>query len=890
MKRYLTVLFSLVFFLPVYTWARGQLVNNNIQGTSAVNFAAEGYTCNTVNYIQANWLGASEIENISISPKQSKLYAANRASKNPNSQGDFVSINASCAPVKFTITVNPAPATGPNINSTAATGAISACAGTASVSPNIQQVMISGANLTGAISLTSPNNFEISLSTTTGFGGALSINPVGGTANNVAVYVRSAATAATGFISGNITGTSPGARTIEIPVTGMVNAAPTANPVPNQTVINGTATTAINFSGTGNIFDWTNDTPGIGLAASGGGNIPSFVPVNNGSNPVTANISVIPLSVAYAYVANAISNNVSVIKVSNHSVVTTIPVGKYPCAVAVSRDGTKVYIANQRSNNLSVISASTNSVSGTISSGSNSPIAVAVSPDGRRLYVVNLNSNSVSVYDAAAYTLIASIDVGGYPDGVAVTPDGSKVYVTNSSNTISVIDATTNTVKTTITEGKSPYGIAVSPDGSNVYAAISGADEVSVISAATDMIIGAIPVGASPAGVAITPDGSKLYVANQFSNDISVISTAKNAVIATIPVGSAPTGLSVTSDGSEVYVANQTSNNVSVINTASNNVAATVNVGSYPISLGNFISPGTGCNGIPMNFTITVDPVLPASVNAMGALNSLSTTYGTPSTAESFNVSGSGLNAGISVAPPPGFELSADNVNFSATVTIGSGGNIPAQTVYIRLAAATPVGSYSGNIQISSTDAANFELPMPVSKVAPAMLAITADDKTKMAGMPNPLLTATYVGFVNLETPADLTTPAILATTATINSPVGRYPITVSAASSPNYLISFVPGTLTIQPPGQTLVIPNTFTPNGDGVNDTWNIKFLDFYANCEVYIFTRWGQKVYSSIGYGVPWDGTYKGSPLPPGTYYYVINLQNGLNPLSGFVAIIR
>jgi gliding motility-associated-like protein len=88
----------------------------------------------------------------------------------------------------------------------------------------------------------------------------------------------------------------------------------------------------------------------------------------------------------------------------------------------------------------------------------------------------------------------------------------------------------------------------------------------------------------------------------------------------------------------------------------------------------------------------------------------------------------------------------------------------------------------------------------------------------------------------------------------------------------------------------QNIAIPNTFTPNGDGINDTWDIKSLSFYANCSVAIFTRWGQKVYSSIGYSIPWDGTYKGTALPTGTYYYVIDLQNGHSPLSGFVAIIR
>jgi gliding motility-associated-like protein len=56
------------------------------------------------------------------------------------------------------------------------------------------------------------------------------------------------------------------------------------------------------------------------------------------------------------------------------------------------------------------------------------------------------------------------------------------------------------------------------------------------------------------------------------------------------------------------------------------------------------------------------------------------------------------------------------------------------------------------------------------------------------------------------------------------------------------------------------------------------------------VMVFNRWGQNVYSSIGYGIPWDGTYRGARLPTATYYYIINLKNGLKALSGYVVIVR
>jgi len=84
--------------------------------------------------------------------------------------------------------------------------------------------------------------------------------------------------------------------------------------------------------------------------------------------------------------------------------------------------------------------------------------------------------------------------------------------------------------------------------------------------------------------------------------------------------------------------------------------------------------------------------------------------------------------------------------------------------------------------------------------------------------------------------------------------------------------------------------IPNSFSPNGDGINDTWNIPNLGDYPGSSVEVYNRYGQVVFQSSGYGTPWNGNYKGSPLPFGTYYYIITLKNGFAPLTGSVTIVR
>ncbi|RBL88572.1 PKD domain-containing protein [Chitinophaga flava] len=86
------------------------------------------------------------------------------------------------------------------------------------------------------------------------------------------------------------------------------------------------------------------------------------------------------------------------------------------------------------------------------------------------------------------------------------------------------------------------------------------------------------------------------------------------------------------------------------------------------------------------------------------------------------------------------------------------------------------------------------------------------------------------------------------------------------------------------------VVPPNAFSPNGDNINDKWVIYNLSDYPGSKVEVFNRYGQRVYHSDGYALPWDGSFKGNPLPLGTYYYVITLSNGFAPLTGYVAIIK
>lgn len=92
---------------------------------------------------------------------------------------------------------------------------------------------------------------------------------------------------------------------------------------------------------------------------------------------------------------------------------------------------------------------------------------------------------------------------------------------------------------------------------------------------------------------------------------------------------------------------------------------------------------------------------------------------------------------------------------------------------------------------------------------------------------------------------------------------------------------------------GIPLELPNGFTPNDDGFNDLWEIGGTGAFPKLEVLVYDRAGQLVHRNIGYVQPWDGKRNGVPVPAGTYYYVIDLnepQVDLDPFTGYVSIIR
>ncbi len=83
----------------------------------------------------------------------------------------------------------------------------------------------------------------------------------------------------------------------------------------------------------------------------------------------------------------------------------------------------------------------------------------------------------------------------------------------------------------------------------------------------------------------------------------------------------------------------------------------------------------------------------------------------------------------------------------------------------------------------------------------------------------------------------------------------------------------------------------NTFTPNGDGFNDIWKIRYIEKYPDCNVELYSPQGNLIYKiNNGTQKAWDGTINGKPMPAGTYYYIINPKNNRKRITGYVTLLR
>jgi len=202
------------------------------------------------------------------------------------------------------------------------------------------------------------------------------------------------------------------------------------------------------------------------------------------------------------------------------------------------------------------------------------------------------DNSAVGVIDIATESLIKTVELPllkeetytAFPVGIDV--DDNYAYIVQGTETkgeVVFINSLKYTLEGTVSVGVYPFGLAVTPDGKKLYVANRSSGNVSVIDIADKKVIATIEVEDGPVRVAITPDGSKAYVANRESNSVSVVDIKTDTVVTTLPAGEKPLAIAISGDGKRAFTGNQGSCNVTVIDVETDTILATTV--SYPESV-----------------------------------------------------------------------------------------------------------------------------------------------------------------------------------------------------------------------------------------------------------------------------------------------------------------
>ena len=386
--------------------------------------------------------------------------------------------------------------------------------------------------------------------------------------------------------------------------------------------------------------------------------------------------------------------------------------------------------------------------------------------DGKAdILVTNPDSNTLSVFrntsisgsiTTASFAAKVDFATGIYPESVAIGDmdgDGKPdLAVANTgSNTVSVFrnTSTTGSITTASFAARIDFTVGIQPtliaigdlDGDGKADLVAANNNSFTVSVLRNTTTGGITSGSfaakvdfttagDPRGIAIGDldgDGKPDLVVTHSLDKVSVLRNTSTG--GSITASSFAPQVGFTTDTSPIGVA------IGDLDGDGRPDLATANDGGNTVSV---------LRNSPQGIATT--PV----INYTGTLTALSTTTGTASASTSFNVSGVNMLAGILVSPPPGFEVSADNITFSNTVVVGAAGTIASTPVYIRLKAADAVGTYSGDVILASTLASYVNVPTITSTVGPVLLnpTITFNGIIKTYGDPDfdPAATSTNGG------------------------------------------------------------------------------------------------------------------------------------------------
>jgi YVTN family beta-propeller protein len=247
-------------------------------------------------------------------------------------------------------------------------------------------------------------------------------------------------------------------------------------------------------------------------------------------------------------------------------------------------------VLNRDANSLMFVNAKTHQIMEEVRVGQK-PRELAVTPDGKTVFVSNAgdNRNFISVVDVDQMKEVRRIQQRTYwrPNGIAVSRDGSKLYVTfQGSRTAVEFDLSTDKILRTFpTRQKGTHTLAVTPDDKYLYTANSVSRNVSIFDLKTGRRIRHVKAAQACEGIGIKPDGSEVWVANRGENTITIINTSDNRFYKKIECGEHPKRIKFTPNGKSAVVTCPNSNVVRLIDTATYEIIENIKTGNAPAGL-----------------------------------------------------------------------------------------------------------------------------------------------------------------------------------------------------------------------------------------------------------------------------------------------------------------
>ena len=603
-------------------------------------------------------------------------------------------------------------------------------------------------------------------------------------------------------------------------------------------------------------------------------------------------------------------NIVSVINTNTNTVTTNINVGNMPSSVCLSPDGNTLYAGNYISNTISVINTATNTVTATISAPG--PYGIAVTPDGKTLYAPSFYGNTVTAFNTSSLNLIDNITVGNNPGGIGnYITAGQGCSAKPAKFTITVCPPVTYLNKSATICGDQLY---VLPSGKSINSTGTYLDTVHFNLTGCDSLITTLNLTVIPvaeidtsiilcAGNTFTmPSGKTAGISGIYRDTVRTSLSGCDSLITVLNL----TVLSVTKKdtsvilcGGQTYTLNSgrvlqksgiyndtiyysisgcdsliTSINLTLLSAVQNDTTATICSGQYftmpsgkSIQQGGVYNDtvyytGYGCDSLVTHLVLNISKTLftPVTVNA------------------SSQTICAGKNVTFTAMPGSGVSYKwlldgkfYGNGNPIIGKQLENGDSI--QCILIdTLPCAMPDTSTAVYIQVYANPDIQFN---------PDTVLISSGGITLMPIINEPISHYLWTPSTGLS-PSDTVANPIANP---LNTVIYQLQVTTNegcTASKDLTVMNNLP-----------LLLPNSFTPNGDGHNDLFRIPPGVSITLQLFEVFDRWGKMVFFTKDSSEGWDGNFQSIQQPVGTYVYFIkgSLLNGqLISIKGTVTLIR